>query len=234
MGKGRCFKLMQRCHCQSSPELVMVVKSKRDTATQWARFLSWLSTRHKAPYIHSFLFLPMSDHPQPSFAAAVEAIKALLPERLQTPRVGIVCGSGLGGIVECIRDLVLVPYSKIPGFVESTGAQFACSFGRSLWLSPVPGHKSSLAFGVMGPGEGVPVVAMLGRVRPIGFPGTSLQLLYAVPPIRGAPHAHRRVSHPRHGRARNHRRYQYVFPSITAAPVEHAQLPTPLAGSILN
>lgn len=31
----------------------------------------------------------------------------------------------------------------------------------------VPGHKSQLAFGLMGPpgGESVPVVAMLGRVR---------------------------------------------------------------------
>ena len=28
----------------------------------------------------------------------------------------------------------------------------------------VPGHKSSLAFGLIGPGEGVPVVVMLGRV----------------------------------------------------------------------
>ncbi|KAJ7087274.1 nucleoside phosphorylase domain-containing protein [Mycena belliarum] len=92
----------------------------------------------------------MSEHAQPSFAAAVAAITALLPERLQKPRVGIVCGSGLGGIVDCIRELVLVPYNKIPGFSEST----------------VPGHKSSLAFGLMGPGEGVPVVAMLGRFHP--------------------------------------------------------------------
>ncbi|KAJ7718496.1 nucleoside phosphorylase domain-containing protein [Mycena maculata] len=38
----------------------------------------------------------------------------------------------------------------IPGFAEST----------------VPGHKSSLAFGLMGPGDGVPVVAMLGRFHP--------------------------------------------------------------------
>ncbi|KAJ7499393.1 nucleoside phosphorylase domain-containing protein [Mycena latifolia] len=92
----------------------------------------------------------MSEHAQPPFAAAVEAIKSLLPERLQTPRVGIVCGSGLGGIVDCIRELVLVPYDKVPGFAEST----------------VPGHKSSLAFGLMGAGEGVPVVAMLGRFHP--------------------------------------------------------------------
>ena len=29
----------------------------------------------------------------------------------------------------------------------------------------VAGHKNILAFGLMGSGEGVPVVAMLGRVR---------------------------------------------------------------------
>jgi hypothetical protein len=34
---------------------------------------------------------------------------------------------------------------------------------------PVEGHKSILAFGLMGTGEGVPVVAMLGRVRSLGL-----------------------------------------------------------------
>ncbi|KAJ7477195.1 nucleoside phosphorylase domain-containing protein [Mycena galericulata] len=92
----------------------------------------------------------MPDHAEPPFAAALAAIRDLLPESLQQPRVGIVCGSGLGGIVACIRGVVLVPYDKIPGFAEST----------------VPGHKSALAFGLMGLGEGVPVVAMLGRFHP--------------------------------------------------------------------
>ncbi|KAF8211607.1 inosine guanosine and xanthosine phosphorylase family protein [Mycena galopus ATCC 62051] len=85
------------------------------------------------------------------FDEALEAIKSQLPERLQKPQVGIVCGSGLGGIVECIRDVVLVPYNKVPGFSESS----------------VSGHKSSLAFGFMGHnGANVPVVAMLGRFHP--------------------------------------------------------------------
>lgn len=67
----------------------------------------------------------MPEYPDPPFAEALEAIKSLVPERLQKPLVGIVCGSGLGGIVECIRDLVLVPYSKVPGFAESSGEGFA-------------------------------------------------------------------------------------------------------------
>nr|GAT46127.1 purine nucleoside phosphorylase [Mycena chlorophos] len=103
----------------------------------------------------------MHDVPQLPFDAAIAAIKAQVPERLQSPRVGIVCGSGLGGIVNSIQDLHLVQYNTIPGFAEST----------------VPGHKSSLAFGTMG---GVPVVAMLGRFHP--YEGHPLRVV--VYPIR--------------------------------------------------
>ncbi|KAG5644829.1 hypothetical protein DXG03_007554 [Asterophora parasitica] len=84
------------------------------------------------------------------FSETVAAIKSFLPEKLQTPRVGIVCGSGLSGLVESFREVVIVPYDKLPGFAKST----------------VPGHKSSLAFGLLGAGEGVPAVAMLGRFHP--------------------------------------------------------------------
>ena len=38
----------------------------------------------------------------------------------------------------------------------------------------VPGHKSTLAFGLLGSGEGVPVVAMLGRVRNLSDVGPTL------------------------------------------------------------
>ncbi|PFH48928.1 hypothetical protein AMATHDRAFT_64278 [Amanita thiersii Skay4041] len=80
------------------------------------------------------------------FEATVAAIASFLPEKLQKPLVGIVCGSGLSGLVESLREVVVVPYENIPGFAKST----------------VPGHKSALAFGLLGT-EGVPVVAMLGR-----------------------------------------------------------------------
>ncbi|KAK7061323.1 purine nucleoside phosphorylase [Favolaschia claudopus] len=93
----------------------------------------------------------MPNYPEPPFAEAIEAIKSLVPERLQKPLVGIVCGSGLGGLVDCIREPVLVSYNDVPGFAESS----------------VPGHKSSLAFGFIGhDGIDVPVVAMLGRFHP--------------------------------------------------------------------
>lgn len=35
-------------------------------------------------------------------------------------------------------------------------------------VNAVPGHKSELAFGLLGPGEGTPVVVMLGRVSLCG------------------------------------------------------------------
>jgi len=52
--------------------------------------------------------------------------------------------------VENLREVVELPYEALEGFAVST----------------VVGHKSILAFGLMGPGEGIPVVAMLGRFHP--------------------------------------------------------------------
>ncbi|KAI0372565.1 hypothetical protein BV20DRAFT_964173 [Pilatotrama ljubarskyi] len=84
------------------------------------------------------------------FDATLATLASLLPEKLRLPQVGIVCGSGLSTLAAAIREVVEVPYASLPGFGKST----------------VPGHKSMLAFGLIGPGEGVPVVAMLGRLHP--------------------------------------------------------------------
>ncbi|RPD60623.1 inosine guanosine and [Lentinus tigrinus ALCF2SS1-7] len=84
------------------------------------------------------------------FEETLAKIRSLVPEKLQKPQVGIVCGSGLHTLAAAIRDIVEVPYASLPGFGKST----------------VPGHKSALAFGLIGPGEGVPVVVMLGRLHP--------------------------------------------------------------------
>ena len=75
------------------------------------------------------------------------------------PRVGIILGSGLGGIVQAIDDAARIPYDRIPGFPAST----------------VPGHAGTLVAGTLG---GVPVVALSGRfhmyeghdARLAGFP----------------------------------------------------------------
>ncbi|KZT00689.1 inosine guanosine and [Laetiporus sulphureus 93-53] len=81
------------------------------------------------------------------FTSTLDVLARMLPEHLLKPRVGIVCGSGLSTLASSFRDVVEVPYSELEGFGKST----------------VSGHRSALAFGLLGPGAGVPVVAMLGR-----------------------------------------------------------------------
>ena len=56
-----------------------------------------------------------------SFGPSIDAIRTELPLYLQSPRVGIICGSGLSGIVTMFRKVVKIPYAKIPGFSKSTG-----------------------------------------------------------------------------------------------------------------
>ncbi|KAF5365163.1 hypothetical protein D9757_011762 [Collybiopsis confluens] len=93
------------------------------------------------------------------FTGTLNAVNSFVPPNLQRPRVGIICGSGLSGFAGSLRDSVAVDYKDIPGFAKST----------------VPGHKSALAFGFMGSGDGVPVVAMLGRFHPYeGHPLSSV------------------------------------------------------------
>lgn len=60
------------------------------------------------------------------------------------PIVGIICGSGLGGITETITESVKVAYVDIPGFPVST----------------VKGHSGNLVFGKL---NGVAVMCFSGR-----------------------------------------------------------------------
>ncbi|HPQ09633.1 MAG TPA: purine-nucleoside phosphorylase [Bacteroidia bacterium] len=60
------------------------------------------------------------------------------------PTVGIILGSGLGGLVKEIDVHYTIPYSEIPNFPQST----------------VHGHKGQLIFGNI---SGKPVMAMQGR-----------------------------------------------------------------------
>ena len=60
------------------------------------------------------------------------------------PRLGIILGSGLGGLAERLQDAEFLPYSQIPGFP----------------VSHVAGHAARLVFGRIGETE---VAAMQGR-----------------------------------------------------------------------
>ncbi len=70
------------------------------------------------------------------------------------PRVGIVLGTGLGGLAEEIRLAAAIPYQDIPGFSEPT----------------VESHSGRLVLGHLGE---TPVVAMQGRFH--RYEGYSLQ-----------------------------------------------------------
>jgi purine-nucleoside phosphorylase len=61
-----------------------------------------------------------------------------------TPRIGLILGSGLGVLADEIENPVKIPYNEIPDFPIST----------------VEGHAGQLVFGVL---SGVEVVAMQGR-----------------------------------------------------------------------
>ncbi|KAL1925050.1 uncharacterized protein VTP21DRAFT_4704 [Calcarisporiella thermophila] len=77
-------------------------------------------------------------------------ISARLPDHLKPPKlkVGIICGSGLGGLVDTLdkETKVEFAYSEIPGFVVST----------------VAGHAGKLVFGLIGE-EKTPAIFMVGR-----------------------------------------------------------------------
>ncbi len=75
---------------------------------------------------------------------AAAAAKAKAPGF--TPRVGIVLGSGLGGLADKVEDAVVIPYADLPGFPRPS----------------VHGHVGRLILGRLG---GQPVACLQGRVH---------------------------------------------------------------------
>ncbi|CAG8626622.1 15211_t:CDS:2 [Cetraspora pellucida] len=80
------------------------------------------------------------------FTAAANYLRARLPSEFKSPKVAIICGSGLGQLADTIENKVEFAYEDIPGFVSST----------------VPGHLGKLAFGFLGD-KRTPTVFMVGR-----------------------------------------------------------------------
>jgi purine-nucleoside phosphorylase len=73
-----------------------------------------------------------------------EAADFIRQRTATTPEIGIVLGSGLGGLADSIEQPVVIPYAETPHFVHSTAI----------------GHKGNLIFGLLG---GKRVLAMQGR-----------------------------------------------------------------------
>jgi purine-nucleoside phosphorylase len=75
----------------------------------------------------------------------IQATASYIQLRVKTvPQVGIILGSGLGGLVDLIKREKEIPYAEIPNFPVST----------------VKGHDGCLEFGTIGE---CPVVLMAGR-----------------------------------------------------------------------
>jgi purine-nucleoside phosphorylase len=79
-----------------------------------------------------------------STEAAIKAAKAIRKRASLEPKVGIVLGSGLGGLSKSIADAVRIPFGEIPGFPEVT----------------VAGHEGAVIVGSLGGRE---IVALSGR-----------------------------------------------------------------------
>ena len=81
-----------------------------------------------------------------TYSRAENAARVIRTRTGVDAKIALVLGSGLGGFADEFSDSVSLPYSEIPGFVSSTAQ----------------GHVGSLVAGKV---EGVPVLAMQGRVH---------------------------------------------------------------------
>lgn len=85
---------------------------------------------------------PILPKDQPARLDALEA--AVRSRTTLVPEIGIVLGSGLGGLADDITDAVAIPFSELPGWPAATA----------------PGHVGRLILGKL---AGRPIVALQGR-----------------------------------------------------------------------
>lgn len=84
----------------------------------------------------------------------IEAAQYIRTRTMLQPRVGVVLGSGMGGLADLIENAVSIPYADIPGWPQST----------------VQGHAGQLVIGTL---EGQTVICQQGRAH--FYEGYSLQ-----------------------------------------------------------
>lgn len=82
----------------------------------------------------------------PEYDKLCESLRYVKSFTDRKPKVGIVCGSGLGDIVNMLENTTVIPYTKIPHFPQST----------------VVGHSGEFVFGEK---DQVQLVCMRGRVH---------------------------------------------------------------------
>ncbi|KAF2484552.1 nucleoside phosphorylase domain-containing protein [Neohortaea acidophila] len=86
-----------------------------------------------------------------------EHLRLRLPEHLARPRVGIVCGSGLGGLAATVNQ-------ERDEDGKAVSWEWAYKDVPNFPLSTVVGHEGKLVFGTMG-AHRVPVVLLVGRAH---------------------------------------------------------------------
>jgi purine-nucleoside phosphorylase len=82
-------------------------------------------------------------NPAPNYNEAVQLVRSRTQHQ---PTIGLVLGSGLGGLANQLDNADFIPYEDIPGCPQST----------------VPGHRGRLVIGTL---EGQTVIAQQGRVH---------------------------------------------------------------------
>lgn len=88
---------------------------------------------------------PTRPIPPTAQPARLAALEAAVRERTDlVPAVGIVLGSGLGGLADDLEDAIAIPFAELPGWPAATA----------------PGHAGRLLLGTLG---GTPVVMLQGR-----------------------------------------------------------------------
>ncbi|MBP90976.1 MAG: purine-nucleoside phosphorylase [Planctomycetaceae bacterium] len=105
---------------------------------------------------------------QELYAQIEEATAAIRAKWDQTPKAGIILGTGLGGLVDEIEEEASLDYEEIPHFLRSTATS----------------HRGRLVCGKL---EGLPVVAMEGRFHMYeGYPLQQITLPVRVMKALGA------------------------------------------------
>lgn len=58
-----------------------------------------------------------------TYQVSADYLRSKLPQEFQNVQLGVICGSGLGGLVDTIDEKTKVEfaYKDIPNFVNSTG-----------------------------------------------------------------------------------------------------------------
>jgi purine-nucleoside phosphorylase len=89
----------------------------------------------------------MSTPTTPSFSQRLDQLEPAVRARTDlVPKVGIVLGSGLGGLADALTDPVAVPFAELPGWPAASA----------------PGHAGRLLLGHL---DGVPAVCLQGRLH---------------------------------------------------------------------